>query len=53
MASETVNFKVDARAVHVRLLNVVIHRDKVKTKEELTASGISGKEAIFVYTFTR
>ena len=41
MASKTVNFKVDARAVNERLLNVVIPRHKVKTKEHLAASGIS------------
>ena len=41
MASKTVNFKVDARAVRERLLNVVIPRHKVKIKEQLAASGIS------------
>ena len=41
IASKTVNFKVDARAVCGRLLNVVILRHKVKTKEQLAASGIS------------
>ena len=41
MASKTVNFKVDARSVRERLLNVVIPRHKVKIKEQLAASGIS------------
>ena len=41
IASKTVNFKVDARAVRERLLNVVIPRHKVKTKEQLAASRIS------------
>ena len=40
MASKTVNFKVDARAVRERLLNVVIPLHKLKAKEQL-ASGIS------------
>ena len=40
MASKTVNFKVDARAVRESLLNVVIPQHKVKTKEQLPASGI-------------
>ena len=40
LASKTVNFKVDARAVRERLLNVVIPRHKVKTKEQLAASRI-------------
>ena len=41
MASKTINFKVDTRAVRERLLNVVIPWHKVKTKEQLAASGIS------------
>ena len=41
MASKTVNFKVDARAVRESLLNVVIPQHKVKTKEQLAASRIS------------
>ena len=43
MASKTVNFKVDARTVRERLLNVAIPRHKVKTKKQLVASGISPK----------
>ena len=43
MASKTVNFKVDARTVRERLLNVAIPRHKVKTKKQLAASGISPK----------
>ena len=34
-------YKVDARTVSERLLSVVITRHKVKTKEQLAASGIS------------
>ena len=41
MAIKTVNFKVDGRAVRERLLKVAIPRHKVKTKEQLAASGIS------------
>ena len=41
MASKTINFKVDARAVRERLLNVIIPRHKIKPKEQLAASGIS------------
>ena len=41
MASKTINFKVDARAVRERLLNVIIPRHKIKAKEQLAASGIS------------
>ena len=40
MASKTVNFKVDVRAVCERLLAVAIPRHKVKTKEQSAASGI-------------
>ena len=43
MASKTVNFKVDARTVRERLLNVAIPRHKVKRKKQLAASGISPK----------
>ena len=43
MASKTVNFKVDARTVRERLLNVAIPRHKVRTKKQLAASGISPK----------
>ena len=43
MASKTVNFKVDARTIRERLLNVAIPRHKVKTKKQLAASGISPK----------
>ena len=43
MASKTVNSKNDARAVRERLLNAAIPRHKVKTKEQLAASGISPK----------
>ena len=43
IASKTVNFKVDARTIRERLLNVAIPRHKVKTKKQLAASGISPK----------
>ena len=43
MASKTVNFKVDARTIRERLLNVAIPRHKVKTKKQLAGSGISPK----------